>query len=221
MDRRQFLAGCGVLLAGVGAGCSGVFDSPAGPVPDATSAGTPTEPEPTPDPDRTPAGPDAAGSPESPPETPTATPIPTPSVEEREALTAYRAGYRRRGAYDRATRDARVGFERGKYGGAAVRYRDAVEQAERSATYFDWAAEWASRSRHPDARKTANAAAAYTRRYLVAFASRGVDASEAAKRGRIDEASEHVVAMRSIVGAAESAEVVVALPSVFEDGLGL
>jgi hypothetical protein len=217
MERRQFLTGCGALLAGVGAGCAGVFETPDGPTPAATPDAGPSTPDPPPAETPTP-GPTETPEP-TPEPTPTATPADT--LARREALTAYRAGHAGLDAYDRDTYVARVGFERAKYGGAAVRYRDAVDRADQSATYFDWAAGWAARADRPAARTLAADAATYTRRFLLAFARRGVDAAEAAKAGRLDEAGEHVAAMRALSRGAASADVGVAEPLDFEERVGL
>jgi hypothetical protein len=231
MKRRQLLAGCGALLAGAGTGCVGLFDSTSGRTDDATPEPNPSDPDATPVPP-TPRGPTATptATPHStsvptPDPTPSTAPGPTPVPDDvatarREALTAYRAGYRGLDAYDRDTEVARIGFERAKYGGAAARYRDAVDEAAQSATYFDWAAGWAALGDRPGAREAAESAVAYTRRVLREFASRGVAASEAANAGRLDEARDHVTAMRSAVARGRSPELsLVALPE-FEERIG-
>jgi hypothetical protein len=236
MKRRQLLAGCGALLTGAGTGCVGLFDATtrqsgeATPDPAATDAGSTPPPTPSHSPTPTPtpvAPPDRSPTPTS-DGTPASIPTPDPTsaaedsvTARREALTAYRAGDARLDAYDRDTQVARIGFERAKYGGAAARYRDAVEEAEQAATYFDWAAGWATLADRPAARGVAASAAAYTRRYLREFASRGVAASEAARAGRLDEARDHVAAMHSTARAARSAATSLVTPPAFERRVGL
>ncbi|MEF8781636.1 MAG: hypothetical protein V5A39_07640 [Haloarculaceae archaeon] len=218
MKRRQVLAGCGAVLAGLGAGCGALSDSP------------PESPTPPPD---TPSSTDDATPPDEPTTaTPTGTPTPrtpdgpegTPGSPGRsearwQALASYRAGDETRDEYDESTRIARIGFERAKYGGAEIRYRDARESGEQAATYFDWAAGWAGHAGQTEAREIAESSAGYTRQYLIPFAERGIDASAAAKQGRLEEAREHVGEMRQILRDGEASDLEMAYPAVFENAL--
>lgn len=217
MKRRQVLAGCGLLLTGAGAGCAALSDSPPAtptPEPNSTPAAEPTPAEEpataTTTETPTPRPPDGAGE----------TPEPPGRSEARwQALAAYRAGDEARDEYDESTRIARIGFERESYGGAEIRYRDAVESAEQAATYFDWAAGWAAHAGATEAREIAESAAGYTRQYLIPFAERGIDASAAADEGRLEEASEHIGEMRETLRDAEASDLEMAYPAVFENAL--
>lgn len=215
MKRRQVLAGCGALLTGLGAGCAALSDSPpATPTP-------PSEPAPSTDtatPAEEPATATPTGTPT--PHTPDSTgETPVRSEARWQALAAYRAGDETRDEYDESTRIARIGFEREKYGGAEIRYRDAIESAEQAATYFDWAAGWAAHAGATEAREIAESAAGYTRQYLIPFAERGIDASVAADEGRLEEAREYVGEMREILRGADASDLEMAYPAVFENAL--
>lgn len=215
MKRRQVLAGCGLLLSGAGAGCAALSDSP---------PATPTPPS-----DATPSTDTATPTDEPATATPTETPTPrtpdgtgeTPARTEArwQALASYRAGDETRDEYDESARIARIGFEREKYGGAEIRYRDARESGEQAATYFDWAAGWAAQAGATEAREIAESAAGYTRQYLIPFVERGMDASVAADEGRLGEARDHVGEMREILREAEASDLEMAYPAVFENAL--
>ena len=213
MKRRKVLAGCGLLLSGAVAGCAALSDSP---------PATPTPPS-----DATPSTNTATPTDESATATPTETPTPrTPDSETPvrtearwQALASYRAGDETRDEYDESTRIARIGFEREKYGGAEIRYRDARESGKQAATYFDWAAGWADHAGATEAREIAESAAGYTRQYLIPFAERGMDASVVAKQGRLGKARDHVGEMREILRDAEASDLEMAYPAVFENAL--
>lgn len=228
MNRRRFLASGGVLLAGLVAGCPAGSDAE-----EPTPAATPTPPpSPTPTPTPPPEGDDTA-TPESTPAgtatpttsgtaTPVGTPTPTPSVELRQAaLAAYRAGFADRESYDRATKDARIGYNQGRYEGAAIRYGDAVDSAQSSVDAFDRAGERAGEAGMADARAVARNAIQYTERYLVPFAELGVDAARAAQRGNFGDAGDLVGEMEALASEARESSLNTAHPAVFEDELGL
>jgi hypothetical protein len=221
MERREVLSGCGLLVAALGAGCTGLLGaepSTSNPTPGTATHATPAVPPQSPG---TPGGTPPAGAGGPTPEG-TATPTPTPDpARQREALAAYRNGFEKRRSYGRSTEVARIGFNRGKYGGATTRYRDALERANRSVERFRTARDLADGLGRPEASRLGDRAATYTERYLVPFARRGVDASEATQQGRLEAAGEHVARMRSIVDDAASSGLDIALPDRFEDAVGL
>ena len=223
MYRRRLLSGCGTLLAGFLAGCpadSGGNSEPPTPTPSsqegpAVSDGTPTvTPPPSPTPTETPR----------PTSTPTATttPTPTPSVERRKvALGAYRAGFEEHTDYDRFTSVARNGFTNGKYQGAQLKYRDALEAAEASIPHFERARDIAAEVGKTRARRLADEAAGYTRQYLVPFAKLGIDAAEAAQAERFADAGDLIDEMETLSREARVSPLQVVTPTSFEYALDL
>lgn len=222
MNRRRFLASGGVLLAGLLAGCPAGSDAEES-TPAATATPAPNPPSEggdTPDRASTPAGtasPTATGT-----ATPVGTPTPTPSVEVRQAaLDAYRAGFADRESYDRAAKDARIGYNQGRYQGAAIRYGDAIESANSAVDHFDRAVERAGAAGLADARAVARDASQYTERYLVPFAELGVDAARAAERGDFGDAGDLVGEMATLTSEARESSLNTAHPAVFQYELGL
>lgn len=227
MERRQFLAGGATSLAVLAAGCAGFLGGDGGastPSPGATPTLTaPTSPDDPTDTAQSTPTPAATPSP-TPTETgtPTASPTPTPDKEtEREAFVAYRDGYEDRQSYDRSTHVARIGFNRAKYGGAAIRYNQALESARAAIAHFEEAAALAGREGHAEARDIAEESIEYTERFLIPFVERGIDAAQAAKQGRFPEARDHVAEMASISSDARSASIRMVVPRVFGKALGL
>lgn len=224
MERRRVLAGCGAAIAGLLAGCPadtgpGQQSPTAGPAEttgtapaDESTASATRTPPPTPTPTPRPTA--------TPPATPTPTPVPDAETR-RTALAAYRAGFEEREAYDRSTQVARVGFDREKYQGAEVRYRDALERAEAAAARFEQAGDLAARAGVPEARRIADEAATHTRRYLIPFAQRGIDAARAAEEGRLEAADERIAEMRELTEAARSSSTNTTFPAGFRFALEL
>lgn len=224
MKRRQFLAGGATGLTVLATGCAGFLGGDGG-----SSGASPTLTPPEP-PDGEPA--DTAQSTSTPTLTPTPTPTPTPAPTvsltptpdketEREAFVAYRAGFEDREAYDRSAEIARIGFNRAKYGGAKIRYNQALESARAAITHFEEAADLADQEGYAEARDIAEESIAYTERFLIPFVERGVDAARAAKQGRIAEARDLVAEMASISSDARSASIRMAVPRTFGKALGL
>ncbi len=224
MNRRRFLAGCTVSLATFVAGCPSDSGAEGR---SQTSPTAPTEGSGTPNAEPTPAV-TATGESPTPTATatatatPTDTPGPTPSLEKRQAaLDAYRAGFVDRESYDRATREARIGYNRAKYGGAEIRYRDALESAEASVVHFERAGEFARQAGMSEAAGIARETRQYTERYLIPFAQRGIDAASAAKEERLDEASDLIAEMDALVSEARISSLDPASPAAFESALEL
>lgn len=223
MHRRRLLSGCGTLLAGLLAGCpadagtDGESPTPTSSDREGASGETPTArppPSPTPTPGPTPTP--------TPPPTPTATPTPTPSVERRQvALGAYRAGFADREDYDRFTSVARDGFTNGKYQGAELKYRDALEAAEASIPHFERAGDIAAEVGKTRASDMAGEAAGYTRQYLVPFAELGIDAARAAQEERFGDTGDLIEEMEVLSREARVSPLQVVTPTSFEFALDL
>jgi len=222
MKRRRVLAGCSAAIAGLLAGCPADLAGQQSPTPAPSTGADGNAPAEEPTPTATPTPPPTATRTPTATATPTATPTPIFEVETRRmALGAYRLGFDEREEYDRSTHVARVGFDRGKYQGAQLRYRDALDHAESAAARFEQAADLAAQASAQEARRIADEAATYTRQYLIPFAERGVDAAQAAEEGQFEAAGEAVAEMHEITEAAWASSMNTVVPAGFEHALGL
>jgi hypothetical protein len=222
MERRRVLAGCGVAIAGLLAGCPAELTGRPSPSPAPSTGNEGDTPAEKPTPTATPTPPPTPTRTPTATATPTETPTPIPDVETRRtALGAYRVGFEERKEYDRSTHVAQIGFNRAKYQGAKLRYRDALKHAESAVARFEQAGDLAAQSGVPGARRIADEAATYTRRYLIPFAERGVNAAQAAKEGRFEAAGELVAEMRATTEAAWDSSTNTVVPAGFERALGL
>jgi hypothetical protein len=183
----------------------------------ATATPTPTEiSTPTPTPTAT-----ATATP-TPTATATATPTPTPSTEtEQEALQAYQAGDYDFDSVSNAGSDASNLYNNEGFQRAEDEFRNTIEISRKAAEHFDEAATLASEAGHEEAKRIADEASTHLTEYWIPWAELGIEASEAAQDGRMDEAGESAEEAAQLTEESEYAETTIAEPDEFRDALGL
>lgn len=212
-NRRSFLTST-VVLATVGlAGCTGNGSETESTTQPSTATPTQTEIS-TPTPTAT----------ATPTPTPTATPTPTsaPSTEtEQQALEAYRAGYQDFNNATTVADGASNYLSEGEYQTAEEEFRRTLQISQDAAEHFEGARTLANQASKNEAGDVADEASKHLTEYWIPWSEAGINASEAAQDGQMDEAREYTDEAADLTENSEYAESIITTPAEFREALDI